>query len=202
MKQISCTVMPPGGGCESESARSPSVNITGGSVLQITLWAKLESLTLHGSAANAAKGPQITAVPMDARGGSQLYASINLSPKAPKAYNISDWRQYSFGITTPENATHISFYTRLQGANVTATWSIADATIVQLDNTLRNIIRTPATDVEVWSADSSKRYAHGVDYSIATPTTKDDADDVSTQAICRYKQQVYCQKQLQATADW
>jgi hypothetical protein len=71
MKQISCTVMPANGGCESEAARSPSVNITGGSVLQITIWAKLESLTLHGDAATAARGPQITAVPMDARGGAE-----------------------------------------------------------------------------------------------------------------------------------
>ena len=118
--------------------------------------------------------------------GSQLYASINLNPKEAKAYNISDWRQYSFGITTPDNATHISFYSRLQGANVTATWSIADATIVQLDNTLRNVIRTNMTDIEVWSADSSRRYTMGVDYSVTTPVTKDNADDCNLTKLDPY----------------
>ena len=63
------------GGCGSEKANSPVLNITGGSVLQITIWAKLTAYSWGGglgesSGAKKTKGPQITAVPMDAKGGS------------------------------------------------------------------------------------------------------------------------------------
>jgi hypothetical protein len=52
---------------------------------------------------------------------------------------------YTTHTQAPANATTVSFYSRLQGPNITATWSIADVTIVQLDNTLRNVIRTNTT---------------------------------------------------------
>ena len=156
-------------------------------MLQISIWAKLTEFAIHGdNADNAASGPQITAVPVDANGHSQLYASINLDPSESRKHNISEWRQYSFGITAPANATRISFYSRLQGANVTATWYLADAQIVQLDNTLRNIIRTNVTDVEVFSADGSKKYMLGIDYVVQNPKTLNNADDCNLTLLNPY----------------
>ena len=110
MKEVSCTVKQVAGGCASERAASPVLNITGGSVLQITIWAKLTAYSWEDTAGQAdglgenlgakkTKGPQITAVPMDAKGGSQLYANIFLNPHDATTYNISDWRQYTLVIT-------------------------------------------------------------------------------------------------------
>jgi hypothetical protein len=174
MAQISCSAMPPSGRCQSEDMSSPAVAVTGGSVLQITIWAKMTAF--KGPSARFT-GPQITAVPVDANGGSLSYASINLTPAEATTYNISDWHQYNFGITTLANTTSISFYTRLQGANMTATWSIADVGVIQLDNTLRNIIRTNITDIHVWNSDHSKQYVKDTDFAIVDPKTKNNAND-------------------------
>ena len=76
---------------------------------------------------------------------------------------------------TPANATQVSFYSRLQGANITATWSIADVTIVQLDNTLRNVIRTNVTDIEIWNRDHTSQYHQGSDFSVLSPKTANNA---------------------------
>jgi hypothetical protein len=76
---------------------------------------------------------------------------------------------------TPANATQVSFYSRLQGANITATWSIADVTIVQLDNALRNVIRTNATDVELWNRDHTTQYVQDSDFSVLNPEMANNA---------------------------
>ena len=106
MKQISCTVKKVDGGCDSEQAFSPVLNIAGGSVLQITIWAKLTAYSWGGSVlgeslgkAKQSKGPQLTAVPKDAKGGSQLYASTFLNPHDATTYNISEWHQYTLVVT-------------------------------------------------------------------------------------------------------
>jgi hypothetical protein len=211
MEEISCTQratvkQQAYGGCGSEKAKSPVLNITGGSVLQITIWAKLTAYSWReglgeSSGAKKTKGPQITAVPMDAKGGSQLYANIFLNPHDAIDYNISDWRQYTLVITvstpsvllltvlgdlpltvgcgashqTPANATTVSFYSRLQGANIKASWSISDVTIVQVDNTLCNVIRTNATDVELWNRDHTTQYVQDSDFSVLNPEMANNA---------------------------
>ena len=70
---------------------------------------------------------------------------------------------------------------------MTATWSLADAEIIQLDNTLRNVIRTNVTDIEVISMDGSKKYTLGVDYEIHNPKTPNSADDCNLTRLDPYE---------------
>jgi hypothetical protein len=48
------------------------------------------------------KGPQLTAVPKDAKGGSQLYANLFLNPREATSYNISEWHPYTLVITVSD----------------------------------------------------------------------------------------------------
>ena len=148
--------------CASGSAVSPQINVVGGSVVKLIIWAKLEASACSGSAYI-----QVTMNPMvngsdnreisDSEGG--IYANIKLA-------DSSEWREYSTVLTTPPNTTHVAFYSHLRGPNSTATWSLGDIRIEQLDNTLRNVIRTTVTDVEVWSPDFSTQYKMGRDFTI------------------------------------
>ena len=129
MKEISCTVKTVTGGCSSAKATSPAVNITGGSVLQVNVWAKLTAYSWGGdnrrlgerlAGVKPPKGPQFTVVPTDANGGSQLLANMFLNPTdaAFRNYNISEWRQYTLVITVsgqqPYNSALV-LYHRLAG---------------------------------------------------------------------------------------
>ena len=48
-----------------------------------------------------------------------------------------------------------------------STWQIGDISVVTLDNLLRNVIRTNATDIEVWAADGSAQYLY---FTVADPS--------------------------------
>ena len=139
---------PPQAPCESANAVSPLVPVVGGSVLKLIIWAKLVKEDVVGG-----MYVQITMNSLDANGhgdsrsGALAYANIALKPS--KTFNASSWHEYSVGLTTAPNATHVQFYSRLQGPNSTATWSLGGIRIEQLDNLLRNVIRTNVTDIEI-----------------------------------------------------
>jgi hypothetical protein len=48
-------------------------------------------------------------------------------------------------------------------------------TIVQLDNTLRNVIRTNVTDIEMWNRDHTSQYRQGSDFSVLSPKMANNA---------------------------
>ena len=100
----------------------------------------------------------------------------------------SAWHQYTLAITLPANATQLYFYSRLQGPNQTAEWWLADVDVVALDTTLRNIIRTNVTDIEVRGAgeDSDKLYALDKDFSIENPKTEDTTDRLNVSFLEPY----------------
>ena len=180
-------------------------------MVQISIWAKLANLTGSNS-----RGPQITAVPVDSKDKAGSVASINLDSKplvGPKGnckgpqdigslFRIelvsgislradvpsSAWHQYTLAITLPANATQLYFYSRLQGPNQTAEWWLADIDVVALDTTLRNIIRTNVTDIEVRGAgeDSDKLYTLDKDFSIENPKTEDTTDRLNVSFLEPY----------------
>jgi hypothetical protein len=116
--------------------RDGLLHTTGGSVLQITIWAKLTAYSWGGGddsllgestgesqeerrgestggdsmgarlEGKKVKGPQLTAVPKDAKGGSQLYANLFLNPREATSYNISEWHPYTLVITVSEATVH------------------------------------------------------------------------------------------------
>jgi hypothetical protein len=47
--------------------------------------------------------------------------------------------------------------------------------ILQLENTLKNVIRTNCTDVEIWNSDHTKQYHQHSDFSVVSPKTKNNA---------------------------
>jgi hypothetical protein len=108
------------------------------------------------------------------------------------------WSQYTAAITLPLNATNLSlhFYmchptgrncetaydarqlpTRKELAielvsarGLAGSWDIGDISVVKLDTSLRNVIRTNATDIEVWAADGTAKYVPGRDFTVENPS--------------------------------
>ena len=182
------------GACEGEVATSPLLAVTGGSIVQVTLWARMTNHSLPPGQA-----PQMTAITYNEKGGycldafysgagSILYTWEDLSPS---------WDQYSVTITLPENATHLSLENSLRcygckaGEPLTATWEIADVSVTRLDLSLRNVIRTNATDIEVVSSPErdggpAVRYAEGVDYTVEAPRMADSSRTLNTSVLDPY----------------
>eukprot|EP01052_Picozoa_sp_SAG31_P009249 SAG31_NODE_482_length_15056_cov_5.057364_13_plen_463_part_00 len=171
------------GPCLGEVATSPLLSVTGGSVVQISVWARMTSSSLPPGQA-----PQITAITYDSEGGYCLDAFYSGAGSILYTWQLgSSWQQYTTTITLPDNATHLALESSLRcyncpaGANnsMSATWQIADLSVSELDLSLRNIIRTNATDIEVigTSQDGSiTRFTEGTDYIIEGPMQENPHD--------------------------
>ena len=78
----------------------------------------------------------------------------------------SSWQLYTTTITLPDDAVHMAFEFSLRcygceaGVNMSATWQIAELSAIELDTSLRNVIRTNVTDFEVMGTgpNASTRY--------------------------------------------
>ena len=58
--------------------------------------------------------------------------------------------------------------------------------VEQLDNSLRNIIRTNVTDVEIWSTDYRTQYQMGKDFTVTNPKRKNNANDCNLTLLDPY----------------
>jgi hypothetical protein len=132
-------------------ATSPLLSVTGGSVVQITVWARMTNFS-----GPQGQAPQITAITYDKAGGCCLDAFYSGAGSILFTWALgSSWQQYTTTITLPNNATHLALesslrcYGCVEGLKMSATWQIADISVNELDRSLRNVIRTNVTDIEV-----------------------------------------------------
>ena len=92
----------------------------------------------------------------------------------------STWQQYTTTISLPDNATHLSLESSLRcygcpaGQKMSATWHLADISVTRLDLSLRNVIRTNVTDIELMGSgpDANTRYVEGIDYTVEAPQAR------------------------------
>jgi hypothetical protein len=124
------------------------------------------------------QAPQITAITTNHKGGYCLDAFYSGAGSILYTWSLStSWQQYTTTITLPENSTHLALEASLRcygcpaGKNMSATWSIADVSVHRLDVSLRNVIRTNATDIEVMGIgpEAGTRYIQGEDYTVHEP---------------------------------
>jgi hypothetical protein len=156
------------GPCGSEIASSPMVNVSGGSIVQVSVWAKLASYS-----GPSGQMPQITLMTFDKEGDHCLDAfysgagSILGGAKEAAWTFTAAWQEYRATISVQPNATHLSLYSAL-----------AVLSVVELDTSLRNVIRTNATAIEVRptaAAAAAPRYVEGTDYTVEEPTVVNSA---------------------------
>jgi hypothetical protein len=103
------------GPCGSEIASSPMVNVSGGSIVQVSVWAKLASYS-----GPSGQMPQITLMTFDKEGDHCLDAfysgagSILGGAKEAAWTFTAAWQEYRATISVQPNATHLSLYSALQ----------------------------------------------------------------------------------------
>lgn len=163
------------GPCLGEVATSPLLSVTGGSIVQISMWARMTNFS-----APQGQAPQITAITYNRTGGYALDAFYSGAGSILYTWDLNpSWQQFSTTITLPNNATHLALESSFRcygcqaSLNISATWQIADLSVRELDVSLRNVIRTNVTDFEVVSTgkDANLRYIEGTDYTVEGPTT-------------------------------
>ena len=67
-----------------------------------------------------------------------------------------------------------------------SSWEIGDISVVELDTSLRNVIRTNATDIEVWARDSSVQYRQGRDFTVSAPAGFNNVERLNTSELDPY----------------
>eukprot|EP01043_Picozoa_sp_COSAG02_P058304 COSAG02_NODE_7233_length_3106_cov_1.757566_1_plen_830_part_00 len=163
------------GPCLGEVATSPLLSVTGGSIVQITMWARMTNFS-----APQGQAPQITAMTYNKFGGYALDAFYSGAGSILYTWDLDpSWQEFSTAITLPKNATHLALESSFRcygcraSLNLSATWQIADLSVTELDVSLRNVLRTNVTDFEVMGSgrDADVRYIEGTDYTVEEPHT-------------------------------
>ena len=167
---IDCSRVPAGKACESGSLVSDHFAIDGGGVFQITFDLKVAPSTdLRGG-----DRPQITIVTTSASGEVATLASVFAVPTSTAP--MTNWSRQRIALVTAPNATTMFIYSRVMvgaGSNTTATWWLSDFRVLRIDGSLRNIIRTNVSDVEV--AANGKAFTRGEDFEVVSPAAENDA---------------------------
>jgi hypothetical protein len=171
---------------KSQTAISPPIDVSGGSVVEVSMWTRYSP---PAQSQDLAQTQFVAAVTTDGNGtvlGNLSFYSWFRDDTVFDWTLGASWSEYSAAITLPPNATHLSlhFYTRptsdglATGDDSSSSWQIGDISVVKLDTSLRNVIRTNATDVEVWAADGSELYVQGRDFAVENPAgaTRNDAE--------------------------
>ena len=81
--------------------------------------------------------------------------------------HMEEWTQVQYTVRVPTNSSSFYIMIRLQGQS-TATFWVSGVRFVLLDTAMRNIIRTGATDVEVYSTDG-RQFRLGRDFTVVNP---------------------------------
>ena len=98
------------GKCLGEVATSPLLPVTGGSVVQITMWARMTEFS-----GPSEQAPQITAITYNRHGGYALDAFYSGAGSILYTWDLSpSWRQFTTTITLPDNATHLALESSLR----------------------------------------------------------------------------------------
>ena len=168
-----CEVSQPPGG-SSSFLYSDNLNVTGGQMLQLQFWAKLAP----GYVGDFPKFELI--VPPWPEGGQPEFAEeidiggastddVRLLPLPGKqlSAHMAEWTQVQYTFRVPANSSTMYIMVRLQGKS-TATFWVSGIHFVLLDTAMRNIIRTGATDVEIYSNDG-RQYKLGTDFTVVNP---------------------------------
>lgn len=172
---------------KSQTAMSPLLEVNGGSVVQVSMWTK-HNPTVAVQSQGLAQTQFVAAVTTDAGGrvlGNLSYYSWFRDDTVFDWTLGPSWSEYTAAITLPPNATHLSLHFYLRAPTEisiedkpSSSWQIGDISVVTLDTSLRNVIRTNATDIEVCSTDGSLQYMQGRDFTVEAPTgftTRNDA---------------------------
>ncbi len=78
--------------------------------------------------------------------------------------NSGEWKQYNLMFTT-YNAEFFRIYSRVMNCEPVEIW-LDDFELIDVTNKLRNVIKTPSTQLEVWNKQRTVKYREGEDYRI------------------------------------
>jgi len=203
---------------KSQTAMSPLIAVSGGSVVQISVWSRLSGPPPPVQSQGLAQTQFVAAVTTDNNGrvlGNLSFYSWFRDDTVFDWTLGAPWSEYTAAITLPPNATHLSlhFYLRPAASAVahartpeeglatagrsagddnddndgsSSGWQIGDISVVKLDTSLRNLIRTNATDVEVWAGDGSRQYVRDRDFVVENPAEGSVAERLNVSRMNPY----------------
>ena len=170
---MKCTVTDPPGG-SSSYLYSNDLSVLPGQMLQLHFWTKL----VQPEGENLPKFELIFsgggALELDSGGEASDDMRLRPLPGHQLLPKAADWTEAQQTFRVPLGVTTMSIMIRLQGAS-TATWWITGVELLNLDASLRNIIRTGDTDIELVDASTGLQYELGTDFVVNNPKTENTA---------------------------
>lgn len=179
---MQCEVSQPPTGGSSSYLYSDTMQITSEQMFQLSFWGKLLSPTGESLPKFEiiippwpAGGQPEFSLELDIGGASSDDMRLTPLPGHPLKPKWTEWTRAHLTFRAPPNATKMYMMIRLQG-NSTATFSVSGIELLNLDDSMRNIIRTNTTDIRLraGASDISKEFMIGKDFEVVAPKSTEN----------------------------